>query len=300
MSGNTAPPPTLITGIARIAGAYDVILSDIWGVIHNGREHFAEACKALATFRANGGTVILITNAPRPSPPVLKQLAGLKVPNETFDALVTSGDVTLNFIAERGTAPVYHIGPPRDLTLFDVLEQQTGLRPPLTPLSEARYVVCTGLFDDDGQPSDYDGDFALMRERGMDMISANPDIIVHVGDHQVWCAGALAQRYQQGGGKVYQAGKPFAPIYDRALALAQAKRGSPVDLKRVLAIGDGIGTDIKGATTRGLDVIFVTSGIHREDLHGAQSSEAPDMTTLTRLLAAEGLKPIASMSKLVW
>ena len=305
MSGNPASPPPFISGIATIAGSYDVILSDIWGVLHNGREHFAPACAALASFRANGGAVVLITNAPRPAPPVLKQLEALNVPNGAFDDIVTSGDVTLSFIAGRGATPLYHIGPPRDRTLFDVLARQTGLRPPLTPLDEAQYVVCTGLFDDSHAPSDYDADLAVMRERGMDMICANPDIVVHVGDHEVWCAGALAQRYRDGGGQVFQAGKPFAPIYDRALELAQARRGTPVAAKRVLAIGDGIGTDIKGASAYGLDVIFVTSGIHREDLHGrdrkaGDSSARADIGALMRLLAASDVRPLAAMTRLAW
>ena len=296
--------PRVLTSIAPLAASYDVILSDIWGVIHNGREHFAAAVEAFARFRANGATVILLTNAPRPSPPVLRQLDGLKVPHDSFDGIVTSGDVTLNFIAEHGLKPLHHIGPPRDIALFDILERDTGVRPPLVPLDQADYVVCTGLFDDAEQPSDYDTRLDLMRQHKMDMICANPDIVVHVGDHEVWCSGALAQRYEQNyGGKVLQAGKPFAPIYERALQLAQAKRDKPIDRSRVLAIGDGIGTDIKGARAQGLDVIFVTSGIHREELHNGQRdprANPPDEAALAQLLQQHQIEPLASMSQLIW
>lgn len=298
------PHPRILTGIAPIAASYDVILSDIWGVVHNGQQHFTAAVDALRRFRAAGCTVILLTNAPRPSPPVLRQLEGLKVPHDCFDDVVTSGDVTLNFIAEHGVKPVHHIGPPRDLALFDILERDTGVRPPLTPLEDAAYVVCTGLFDDAEQPSDYDARLATMRQHQMEMICANPDIVVHVGDHEVWCSGALAQRYEQNyGGRVLQAGKPFAPIYERALSLAQAKRAQPIDQRRVLAIGDGVGTDIKGAQAQGLDVIFVTSGIHREELHNGQRDPrggTPDQAALATLLRQHDIAPLASMSQLIW
>src|SRR5205823_6472370 len=146
-----------------------------------------------------------------------------------------------------------HIGPVRDLTLFQILRDRTGLAPPLVDLEKADYVVCTGLFDDDETPADYEARFASMRERGLEFISANPDITVHVGDHEIYCAGALAQRYAELGGRVLQAGKPFAPIYERALALASEKAGRPVHKSQVLAIGDGLRTDIKGAIDQGLE-----------------------------------------------
>jgi hypothetical protein len=134
-------------------------------------------------------------------------------------------------IYPRGMAPLHHIGPPRDLTFFDIMEDQTGLRPPLTSLEEAQYVLCTGLFDDSHTPDNYARELALMHARKLDFICANPDLIVHVGETMLYCAGAIAQRYEDEGGRVLQAGKPFAPIYDRALMLAERHRGAPVDLK---------------------------------------------------------------------
>lgn len=299
---STADIPVL-AGLGEIADRYDVVLSDIWGVVHNGREHFPEACAALRKFRERGGAVILVTNAPRPFPPILEQLQMLGAPRESFDDLVTSGDVTLRFITERGERPVHHIGPPRDLTFFDILEEQTGLRPPLVDLDKAEYVLCTGLFDDDHGPDHYEDDLSRMLERDLVLISANPDLVVHVGDTMLYCAGAIAHRYEEKGGRVLQAGKPFAPIYDRALELAATARGAPVDPARVVAIGDAIRTDVKGAADRGLDAVFVTSGIHRDEVHPAARPGAPgpmDEAAMRRLAREAGVRPIGAMTSLIW
>ena len=206
-----------LSGLSAIAANYDVILSDIWGVVHDGKAAFAPACDALARFRRSGGTVVLITNAPRPRAPVEEQLAALGAPQAAYDGMVTSGDVTLDLIAAHGGAPVYHIGPERDLSLFDSLGQLPGrVRPPLAPLRHADYVVVTGLFNDfTDTPEDYDADLAEMRARNMPMICANPDIVVHVGSRLMYCGGAIAARYAEQGGAPVCAGKPFAPIYVR-------------------------------------------------------------------------------------
>ncbi len=287
-AGAPASVPVL-DGIAGLVSGYDVILSDIWGVVHNGRQHFAAACDALARFRQRGGTVILITNAPRPYPPVLKQLEGLGVPNGTFDAVVTSGDVTLSLIAAHDGAPLHHIGPPRDIALFDILTEQTGLNPPRVGLDTAEYVVCTGLFDDEHTPDDYADAFRIMRARNLSMISANPDIVVHVGEKELYCSGALAEVYEKMGGK--------------AMELAASKFGRAVEPARVLAIGDGMRTDIAGAASRGLDVIFVTGGIHRAQLHPPGPDGAPGelrRDVLDRIAAEAGLSPLAAMAQLAW
>ena len=293
----------VLTGIAPLASRYDVILSDIWGVVHNGRQHFAQACAALSRFREQGGTVILITNAPRPHPPVLEQLKGLGVPDGTFDAVVTSGDVTLGLIADHGNAPLHHIGPERDLALFEILTEQTGLRPPRVALEDAQYVVCTGLFDDDHTPDHYQDTFDAMLARGMPMISANPDIVVHVGERELYCSGALAQVYEKMNGPVQQAGKPFKPIYAKALSLAADKLGRTSETSRVLAIGDGMHTDISGAARQGLDVIFVTTGIHRAQLHPPGPDGAPGglkRDVLEDIAAQSGVMPLAAMEWLAW
>lgn len=298
MGMSTPPALRVLRGFSEIAGSYDVALCDVWGVVHNGQARFPAACAALQRFRAAGGTVILITNAPRPSPPILDQLTGLQVPRDAFDDMVTSGDVTLSYIAERKGRPLHHIGPERDLTLFSISQEQTGVRPPLASLEEADYVVITGLFNDRAEtPEDYAPQIETMRARGLDLICANPDLVVHIGDQLIYCAGAIAQAYADRGGRVLQAGKPFAPIYERALAMASEIRGAPVARERIVAIGDAMRTDIAGAVDFGIDALFVTSGIHREELH---PQGALDVEACRQFLAANGRAPVAAIPELVW
>ena len=287
----------ILTGARDLLSAYDVLLCDVWGVVHNGRVPYAEACDALMRFRAGGGRVVLVTNAPRPNPPIREQLDALGVPREAFDDIVTSGDVTLALIAAHGNAPLHHIGPQRDMSVFEILQRQTGHAPPLVPLSEATYVVATGLYDDDDTPDQYDEALAIMRGRDLEFISANPDLLVHVGEKMLYCSGAIAQRYEGIGGRVIQAGKPYAPIYDRALILAQALLGRDVDMQRVLAIGDAMRTDVKGACDFGVDALFVTSGVHRDELHPAT---ALDEAAFHKLAASVESKPKAAMTGLRW
>lgn len=292
-----------IAGLSQIAGQYDVAFCDVWGVIHNGKQHFPQACAALQAYRAQGGKVVLVTNAPRPFPPILEQLASLGVPRDAFDELVTSGDVTLALIAARGNAPVYHIGPQRDLSLFDILRENTGLRPPLAGPKEADYVVCTGPFRDEETPADYEEQLQAIRARNLDFISANPDIVIHRGEQLIYCSGALAQRYEQLGGRAIQAGKPFAPIYERALQVAEKLYGEPVAKNRILAIGDGMHTDIAGACGQGLDALFVTMGIHRDKIHAPGPDGAPgamDLDAARALLAGAQLRAVAAIPMLAW
>ena len=294
----TPASPRIARGLSEFDGRYDVVLCDVWGVVHNGQARYPAACEALQRFRAQGGTVILITNAPRPNPPILEQLQSFHVPRDAFDDMVTSGDVTLAFIAERKDQPIFHIGPERDLTLFEISHQQTGIKPRLVPLEDAAYVVVTGLNDDRSEtPDDYADRMAIMRARNLDMISANPDLVVHVGDQLIYCAGALAQAYEERGGRVLQAGKPFAPIYERALAFAEKIRGQSVPRNRILAIGDAMRTDVAGAVDFGVDALFVTRGIHREELH---TDGALDLAAYQQFLADNPRHPLAAIPELVW
>jgi HAD superfamily hydrolase (TIGR01459 family) len=289
----------LIAGLSAIAANYDVVLSDIWGVVHNGRESFAAATDALARFRRQGGTVVLITNAPRPNAPIRAQLAHLKVPLDAYDDIVTSGDVTIGLIVARGAAPVHHIGPQRDLSLFAAAAESSGAAPPpLVSLDEADYVLCTGLFDDEHEvPSDYDAAFATMLKRKLPLICANPDLVVQRGDDLIYCAGALAQRYEEIGGEAIYAGKPHAPIYAQALGLAAKLRGRSAPDVRILAIGDAMHTDVAGAVQRGIDILFVTAGIHGDELHGEGPMAA---AALEQFSARHGLWPKAAIRDLTW
>src|SRR5665213_372023 len=284
--------PPVIPHFSALAPDYDVILSDVWGVVHNGMRSFAEPCDALTRARAAGAAVILITNAPRPSDAVIRQLDRLQVPHETYDALVSSGDVTRNVIRSRPGQTVFHIGPERDHSIF------AGLDLRFAPLENADYVVCSGLFDDETEkPDDYRERLSAMLARKLFMLCGNPDAVVERGDRLVYCAGAIADIYASMGGEVLYAGKPHRPIYDMALAKAETARGRKADLRRVLAIGDSVRTDLAGAHGLGVDCLFITAGIHAEELGGR---DAPEARAISGLFAAAGQLPKAVMRQLVW
>ncbi len=292
-------PPRFVHGVGEMAQHYDVILCDVWGVVHNGVTHFSNATDALSRFRDKGGTVILLTNAPRPRQRVAAFLDGLGVPHAAYDGIVTSGDVTVSLILERGDLPLAHIGPAQDVSLFAEAERLAGKPLRLTPIEEAAYVVCIGLNDAEREtPADYEPRLRLVRVRDLEFICANPDIVVEVGERLVYCAGALAEAYMEMGGKVTQAGKPYPAIYERALALAAQLRGGKLDRSRILAIGDSAQTDIKGAQDQGLATLFVTSGIHRAELH--RESAALDAAALRQFVEGTGVAPMAAIAEFVW
>src|SRR5437879_7272238 len=246
-----------------LVGGVEVVLSDIWGVVHNGLVACPEASEALHTFRAQGGTVILITNAPRPADSVQRQLRKLGIADETYDAIVSSGDLTRHYVADHPGRKVFWLGPQRDYSIH------RGLDPVLAPLQEADYIVCTGLLDDETETAeDYRGMMMQARESKMTLICANPDIVVERGDRLIYCAGAIAELYRELGGEVIFYGKPHRPISERAMALATERRGRPTSLDRVLAIGDSVRTDLTGALGFGIDCLFLTRGIHSEDFEG--------------------------------
>jgi HAD superfamily hydrolase (TIGR01459 family) len=263
---------TVLDRFAPIADRYDVLLCDVWGVIHNGRESFPEACAALVRFRETRGPVVLISNSPRPSKDVVHQLRALGVPDDAWSGFVTSGDATRDALAERAPGPAWALGPARDAPLYE----GTGVAYAETP-EEAAFVSCTGPFDDEKDtPEDYRERFEICVARGLEMVCANPDRVVQRGDKLIYCAGALADLYAELGGRVFMAGKPYAPIYESALSGAAGLLGRPLDTARVLAIGDGIPTDVLGANNQGLDVLFVAAGIHGEESSGPDGRLDPE------------------------
>jgi HAD superfamily hydrolase (TIGR01459 family) len=284
--------PTPIQGLSELAGRYDVLLCDVWGVIHNGRESFPEACAALARFRAERGPVILISNAPRPSAPILDQLDGLGVPRTAWSKVVTSGDATRTLLAERAPGPVWKLGPERDWPLYEGLDLQEA------ELADAAFICATGPFDDErDEPEDYRAAFVGAVGRGLEFICANPDIVVQRGDKLIYCAGALAQLYESLGGRVIMAGKPYPAIYDLALGEAQAQLGRPLERARVLCVGDGLPTDIRGANAQALDVLFIANGIHGGEAVGP---DGLNPLVVADLLRQEGLSARWAMTDLVW
>jgi HAD superfamily hydrolase (TIGR01459 family) len=284
--------PPLTTKFSALAPDYDLLMCDVWGVIHNGITASPHACDALMRVRARGGAVILITNAPRPSEVVARQLERLHVPRETYDAIVSSGDVTRSVIEQRRGQTLFHLGPERDRSIF------SGLNVHFAPLESADYVVCSGLEDDEAEtPDDYRARLESMLARKLFMVCGNPDVVVERGSTLVYCAGAIADLYAIMGGKVLYAGKPYRPIYDMALAKAETAAGRKITPGRVLAIGDSVRTDLKGARTFGVDFLFVTSGIHAEELG---SREQPDNAALMATFIAAGGMPKAVMRELRW
>jgi HAD superfamily hydrolase (TIGR01459 family) len=271
-----------------VAGV-DVVLSDIWGVVHNGLVAFPEACEALHAFRQQGGTVILITNAPRPADSVQRQLRKLSVADDIYDAIVSSGDLTRHFVADHPGRKMFWIGPERNGSIH------RGLNPALAPLEQADYIICTGLFDDETESAeDYRTMLLQALDRKLPLICANPDIVVERGDRLIYCAGAIAELYRELGGEVIFYGKPHRPIYQRAMALAAERQGHAIELNRVLAIGDSVRTDLAGAHGFGIDCLFVTRGIHAEDFEGIDQLDPASVKELF------GHPPRALMRELRW
>ncbi|MEH6678314.1 TIGR01459 family HAD-type hydrolase [Phenylobacterium sp.] len=284
--------PQTPQGLSDLTDHYDVLLSDVWGVIHNGRESFPAACAALARWRAERGPVILISNSPRPSADVVAQLDALSVPREAWSAFVTSGDATRLLLAERAPGPAWRLGPDRDAPLY------SGLGLSFESLDKAAFIACTGPIDDETEgPGDYQDRFEGAAARGLEMVCANPDIVVQRGDRLIYCGGALAQLYETLGGKVVMAGKPHAPIYDLCVVEAERLTGGPVARSRMLCIGDGVATDVKGANAQGLDVLFIAAGIH-----GAETitPEGLDAAAVDALLRKEGVHARWAMADLAW
>jgi HAD superfamily hydrolase (TIGR01459 family) len=283
--------PWLLTERFRdIAPRIDLLICDVWGVIHNGKVAYQQACDALASFRAGGGFVVLVSNAPRPSTSVIDMLNGLRVPAAAYDRVVTSGDLSRALIARRGPVKALFLGPDRDHGLFD------GLPVTLTGADAAELCICSGFRNDETEtPADYADDLAALAARQIDMICANPDLVVERGHRLIPCAGAMAAAYADLGGPVLYAGKPHLPIYEEALAIAAAERDREPDHGRVMAIGDAIRTDIAGARRLGVPSILLLQGIHWQEA-GAEDWRARHQAWLQ----GQPVLPDVVMPRLAW
>lgn len=273
--------PRRITDLDQLTSRADILLCDVWGVIHNGVNPFPLSVEALKTARGRGQTVILITNSPRPAAGVIRQFDTIGVDPECWDDIVTSGDVTRQLVSD-GPRDIYFLGPERDMALVD------GLNVNLVDSDAARAVLCTGLFDDETETAeDYRALLTGFKERGLPFICANPDLVVERGDRLIPCAGALAAIYEEIGGETRIAGKPHAPIYREVMARAAKIRGN-ADKARTLAIGDGVATDIRGALDNGFEAVFIARGVHARHY---MSGRATDEARLHAFLDAEGVAP---------
>ncbi len=277
----------IVRSIAPLAASTDAWLVDIWGVLHNGETPFAGAVGACQAFRAHGGIVLLVSNAPRPHASVAAQLDKIGVAREAYDGIISSGDASRELIAALGAAPVLHLGPERDRPLFD------GLAVRLTAIDVAVALVCTGLRDDETETAEtYRALLIDAALRGLPMICANPDLSVDRGGRIIPCAGAVAALYEALGGAVTYAGKPHLPIYVAAFAAIDRLAGRTVGRDRILAIGDGVRTDIAGAARANIRSVYIASGVH---LDGAL-----DASALERLFPQTDGRPVAAMDALAW
>jgi len=285
----------MIRSLAEVAAGYDAVFCDLWGCLHNGKAPFPAAVAALRAFRAGGGRVVLMTNAPRPFSAVERQLNAMAVPQDAWDLIVSSGDAAQAAMLQGAVGrKVFHIGAVKDEPFFSEFPGDMAALAASQPAIErvgmldAEGIVCTGLADDQTEtPADYRAQLLLGKTRGLPMLCANPDIVVDMGEKRVYCAGALAEDYANMGGEVLYYGKPHPPIYD----LARRRMG--LDDPRILCIGDGIATDVQGGIAEGLDTLFITGGI-AADRFGPDPAN-PDPALLEEWLAVQRLSPTFAM-----
>ena len=286
--------PELLSGVSPVVDRYDALFCDIWGVIHNGRQHFPPAYEALRRFKAEHGPVILISNSPRPRDSLTAQLASLGIMEDGFSAVISSGDATREYLRKFAPlGPAWRIGDPREQSLYEDIDIGLDGSP-----QTAAFITCTSPYNDETDTVEqYRPDFQVAIERKLVMICANPDKVVQRGDRIILCAGSLADLYISMGGEVIMAGKPYAPIYDMCYAELERRTGKAIDRSRILAIGDGLPTDALGANGQGLDLLFIAAGIHA--LEATDDTGKLDTHLLKKLLdvqaaharyVAEGLR----------
>jgi HAD superfamily hydrolase (TIGR01459 family) len=291
MTHEQLPAIPILDSIALLSRRYNAWLVDIWGVLHNGVRPFTPAVEACQLYRQSGGVVILVSNSPRPREGVVQQLRQIGVPDDAYDGVATSGDVTRTLVSAYAGRGVYHLGPERDLGIF------TNLPVTFAEPDDATAIVCSGLVDDDTEtPEDYADLLAALHARELPMICANPDIVVERGDKLIYCAGALAEAYEGLGGRVIYAGKPHKPIYELALALVTARRSAALPRHRVVAIGDGIRTDMLGAAGQNIDAVFVASAVHMANMRNSDLT----LEAVAKAFAGQKKLPVAAFRQLAW
>ena len=286
----------IIQSLSDISSRYDALFVDLWGCVHNGIKAFPDAVAALRAYRERGGAVVLVTNSPRPRAGVEKQLDLFEVPRDCWDSIATSGD-SARAAMFRGVVgqKVYFIGAPHDTSFFEpikVIKDPVDIE--IVPLDEAEGIVCTGPVDPMADPATYRADFLYAKTKGLKLLCANPDIVVDRGDHREWCAGALARLYTEMGGESLYFGKPHPPIYDLARRRLAAE-GHDVETAGILAIGDGIHTDISGAMGEDIDSLFISGGLAARE---TRTTRQPDESALESFLDKEKIHPTYTIGHL--
>lgn len=286
----------LIDTLEEVSAQYDALFVDLWGCVHDGLRPFDDAVAALTTYRARGGLVMLVTNAPRHRASVAKQLGKIGVAEACWDDIATSGDSARAAMFTGAVGEnVYFIGQPHDQAFFDplkLIENPTPIRQ--VPLEDAEGIVCCGPFDPVADPDESRPDLLYAKQKGLPLLCANPDIVVDRGDTREWCAGKLAQIYTEIGGTSLYFGKPHPPIYDLARRRLSAL-GRDIPDSRILAIGDGILTDIRGALGEDIDSLFITGGLAAAE---TSTTRQPEVDKLGAYLAAQGIEPTYSIGHL--
>lgn len=287
----------IITSLADIAPQYDALFVDLWGCVHDGVKAMPAAVKALQAYRATGGKVVLVTNSPKPREGVATQLADFGVPADAYDEIASSGDSARSAMF-RGMVgeKVYFMGEwQRDAGFFEPLELiDNPVNIQRVPLAEAEGIVCCGPFDPMADPDVNRADFLYAKTKGMKLLCANPDLVVDRGHVREWCAGALAALYTEMGGESLYFGKPHPPIYDLARRRL-ASIGGTADPSRILAIGDGIRTDIQGAQGEDIDSLFITGGLAATE---TKTTDQPDVAALEAYITQEMVTPTFSIGQL--
>ncbi len=303
------PAPPIIAAAGPLLAEYDVVFCDVWGVIHDGVHAYRPACEALVRFRAGGGTVVLVSNAPVPKAQVARMLESRKVPSEAYDDIVSSGDIALAHVAERDYRALHCIGPAdRDSALFSAISDRRA-----QSIDTADAILCSGLVNDADETAEtYRPLLEHALARSLPFVCANPDLVVDVGGKLYLCAGAIADVYQSMGGAVYWAGKPHPSAYGTARAVAETLRDRSISSDRILAIGDAVRTDLAAAYGMGIGALFIAGGIHR---HETMTSEATtgetttgetmtgdsiDPARLAALFAREATPALGAMAYLAW
>ena len=287
----------MIKSLDDVSDRYDALFVDLWGCVHNGVNAYTSANDSLKKYRAKGGKVVLVTNSPRPRSGVEKQLTKFGVDPEAWDFIATSGD-SARMAMFQGVVgnKIYFIGTPYEENFFEalnVIENPVNIE--RVSLDRAQGIVCTGPFNSLENLDVYFSDFEFAKKRGLKFLCANPDIIVDRGSVREWCAGALAKMYADLGGESLYFGKPFRPIYELARKRLHSS-GFEINDKRILAIGDGITTDILGAEKEGIDSLFITGGLAALE---TGTKEQPDLGLLEHYLKEQNLNPAYSIGFLL-
>ncbi|MDG1169321.1 MAG: TIGR01459 family HAD-type hydrolase [Sulfitobacter sp.] len=279
----------IVETLAEISAQYDALFVDLWGCVHNGVDAFPEAVAALQDYRKSGGKVVLVTNSPRPRAGVIKQLDHFGVPQDAWDTVATSGDSARSAMFQGAVgSKVWFIGQPGEEKFFQPLNLlDNPIEMTQVPLEEAEGIVCTGPQDPMADPSVMRPQFLYAKQKGLKLLCANPDIVVDRGEAREWCAGALAQLYTEMGGESLYFGKPHPPIYDLARRRLTAL-GTSIPDDRILCIGDGVLTDIKGAMGEDIDSLFISGGLAAAE---TKTSLQPDPDALSVYLKREMSSP---------